>query len=159
MTEVSRRQLLKIGGATALAAGLPAGWVGGVYAADGPETPKVRIGIIALPDCSSIVMAHELGLFKRYGIESTISKEASRDCRTIERGEPLRDSKNHAFAARARRDVAADRAARPGLGRSEGGGWARAHERGRPAEWARVPPAGRGGDLQARPRRTAAIAG
>ena len=35
---------------------------------------KVRIGIIALPDCSSIVMAHELGLFKRYGIESTISR-------------------------------------------------------------------------------------
>jgi ABC-type nitrate/sulfonate/bicarbonate transport system substrate-binding protein len=31
---------------------------------DGPETPKVRIGIIALTDCSSIVMAHELGLFK-----------------------------------------------------------------------------------------------
>ena len=77
MTEVSRRQLLKIGGATALAAGLPAGWVGGVYAADGPETPKVRIGIIALTDCSSIVMAHELGLFKKHGIESTISKEAS----------------------------------------------------------------------------------
>ena len=77
MTEVSRRQLLKFGGATALTVGLPAGWVGGVYAADGPETPKVRIGIIALTDCSSIVMAHELGLFKKHGIESTISKEAS----------------------------------------------------------------------------------
>ena len=44
---------------------------------DAPETPKVRIGIIALTDCSSIVMAHELGLFKKHGIESTISKEAS----------------------------------------------------------------------------------
>ena len=43
----------------------------------GPETPKIRIGIIALTDCSSIVMAHELGLFKKYGIESVISKEAS----------------------------------------------------------------------------------
>jgi len=60
-----------------LFAGLPRGWVGGVYAADGPETPQVRIGIIALTDCSSIVMAHELGLFKKYGIESTVSKEAS----------------------------------------------------------------------------------
>src|SRR5437899_2057437 len=64
-------------GAAARFAGLPTGWAGGVYAADGPETPKVRIGIIALTDCSSIVMAHELGLFKKYGIESTLSKEAS----------------------------------------------------------------------------------
>ena len=55
----------------------PARWSGGVYASDAPETPKVRIGIIALTDCSSIVMAHELGLFKKHGIESTISKEAS----------------------------------------------------------------------------------
>ena len=37
----------------------------------------MRFGIIALTDCSSIVMAHELGLFKKHGIESTISKEAS----------------------------------------------------------------------------------
>ena len=51
--------------------------MGGVYAADAPETTKIRLGIIALTDCSSIVMAHELGLFKKYGIESTISKEAS----------------------------------------------------------------------------------
>ena len=73
----SRRDFLKITGAGALLAGLPAGWAGGAYAQDGPETPKVRIGIIALTDCSSIVMAHELGLFKKHGIESTISKEAS----------------------------------------------------------------------------------
>ena len=56
---------------------LPTRWVGGVYAADAPETTKIRFGMIALTDCSSIVMAHELGLFKKYGIESTISKEAS----------------------------------------------------------------------------------
>src|SRR5690348_17815944 len=37
----------------------------------------MRFGIIALTDCSTIVMAHELGLFKKHGIESTISKEAS----------------------------------------------------------------------------------
>jgi nitrate/nitrite transport system substrate-binding protein len=41
------------------------------------EHPEMRFGIIALTDCSSIVMAHELGLFKKHGIESTISKEAS----------------------------------------------------------------------------------
>ena len=73
----SRREFLKATGAGTLLAGLPAGWAGAAYAQDGPETPKVRIGIIALTDCSSIVMAHELGLFKKYGIESTVSKEAS----------------------------------------------------------------------------------
>src|SRR5438128_10305059 len=77
MTDVNRREFLKVSGAAVLAAGVPAGWAGGVYASDAPETPKVRIGIIALTDCSSIVMAHELGLFKKHGIESTISKEAS----------------------------------------------------------------------------------
>src|SRR5262247_87237 len=75
--DVTRRDFLKTTTTAALLASVPAGWAGGVYAADGPETPKVRIGIIALTDCSSIVMAHELGLFKKYGIESTISKEAS----------------------------------------------------------------------------------
>jgi nitrate/nitrite transport system substrate-binding protein len=77
--KLNRRDFLKVGGGAVglLLAGMPKGWVGGVYAADAPETTKVRIGIIALTDCSSIVMAHELGLFKKYGIESTISKEAS----------------------------------------------------------------------------------
>src|SRR5574341_2287812 len=77
---VTRRDFLKVAGASSLGlllSNLPARWVGGVYAADAPETTKIRFGIIALTDCSSIVMAHELGLFKKYGIESTISKEAS----------------------------------------------------------------------------------
>ena len=76
----TRRDFLKVSGASSLGlllGNLPANWAGCVYAADGPETPKIRFGIIALTDCSSIVMAHELGLFKKYGIESTISKEAS----------------------------------------------------------------------------------
>src|SRR6266446_6915891 len=75
--ELSRREIVKTSVAAALLSGLPAGWRGSAYASDAPETPKVRIGIIALTDCSSIVMAHELGLFKKHGIESTISKEAS----------------------------------------------------------------------------------
>jgi nitrate/nitrite transport system substrate-binding protein len=37
----------------------------------------MRFGIIALTDCASIVMAHELGYFKQFGIRSVISKEAS----------------------------------------------------------------------------------
>jgi hypothetical protein len=34
--------------------------------------------MIALTDCSPIVMAHELGFFKKFGINSVVSKEASR---------------------------------------------------------------------------------
>jgi len=58
-------------------AGVPKGWAGAAYPDDSPETPNVRFGIIALTDCSSIVMAHELGYFKQFGIQSVISKEAS----------------------------------------------------------------------------------
>ena len=37
----------------------------------------MRFGMIALTDCSPIVMAHELGFFKKFGINSVVSKEAS----------------------------------------------------------------------------------
>ena len=37
----------------------------------------MRFGIIALTDCAPIVMAHELGYFKKFGIDSVVSKEAS----------------------------------------------------------------------------------
>ncbi len=75
----SRRQFLTATATTAgaLLAGLPSGWVGSVYADDSPETKTMRFGIIALTDCAPIVMAHELGYFKKFGIESVISKEAS----------------------------------------------------------------------------------
>lgn len=77
---LSRRKFLKRTGQTAigaLLAGMPQGFFGGTYASEAPEVAQVRFGIIALTDCSSIVMAHELGLFKKYGIESVVSKEAS----------------------------------------------------------------------------------
>ena len=61
----------------ALAAGLPLGWTGGAYADDSPEVPDMKFGIIALTDCSSIVVAHEKGLFKKLGINSTVAKGAS----------------------------------------------------------------------------------
>jgi nitrate/nitrite transport system substrate-binding protein len=76
----SRRTFLKTTGQSTLASlmiGLPSGWTGTAYADDSPETKIIRFGIIALTDCSSIVMAHELGYFKQFGIESIISKEAS----------------------------------------------------------------------------------
>ncbi|NOT26489.1 MAG: ABC transporter substrate-binding protein [Acidobacteria bacterium] len=80
MQKGSRRSFLKSATATTagvLLAGLPKGWVGGVYAQDGPETRDLRFGIIALTDCAPIVMAHELGYFKKFGINSVVSKEAS----------------------------------------------------------------------------------
>ncbi len=38
---------------------------------------RIRIGFIPLTDCASIVMAHELGLYAKYGVNVEVSKEAS----------------------------------------------------------------------------------
>ena len=74
----TRRNLLKAATPLgALLAGLPKGWAGSTYASDAPETKTVRFGIIALTDNVPIVMAHELGFFKKFGIDSIVSKEAS----------------------------------------------------------------------------------
>lgn len=81
ISPLARREFLrtttKALGAGALLSGLPKGWVGSAYADDTPETADIKLGIIALTDCSSIVVAHEKGLFKKYGINSTVSKGAS----------------------------------------------------------------------------------
>ena len=79
MHTTSRRQFLATAGSVAasLLAGVPRGWAGGAYADDSPEVSTIRFGIIALTDCAPIVMAHELGFFKKFGITSVISKEAS----------------------------------------------------------------------------------
>ena len=80
--KVSRRRLLRAGGTTlgALAASSAyraisprASWGAG----EGPETPDINFGMIALTDCSPIVIAHEKGLFKKYGVNSTVTKGAS----------------------------------------------------------------------------------
>ena len=76
-TPLTRRSILRQAGLGALLSGLPSGWVGSAYADDSPETADIKLGIIALTDCSPIVIAHEKGLFKKYGINSTVSKEAS----------------------------------------------------------------------------------
>jgi len=79
--DLSRRQFLARAGKGltlgALFAGLPKGWVGSAFASDAPETTKMRFGIIALTDCSPMVIAHEKGFFKKYGIESTVAKGAN----------------------------------------------------------------------------------
>jgi len=45
-------------------------------ASDAPEVSDIRFGMIALTDCSPIVIAHEKGIFKKYGINSTVIKGA-----------------------------------------------------------------------------------
>ncbi len=77
----TRRQFLGTGvkglGAAALLSALPKGWVGSVYADDAPEVADMKFGMIALTDCSPIVIAHEKGFFKKYGINSTVTKGAN----------------------------------------------------------------------------------
>ena len=38
---------------------------------------KIKIGFIPLTDCASIVMAHELGLYKKHGLDVEVTREAS----------------------------------------------------------------------------------
>jgi nitrate/nitrite transport system substrate-binding protein len=77
----NRRKFLSTSAKTSalglLYSGLPTAWAGAQTASDAPETPNVNFGIIALTDCSPIVIAHEKGLFKKYGINSTVTKGAS----------------------------------------------------------------------------------
>ncbi len=74
---MNRRQLLKTTTLSSLLAGLPKAFTGTAYASEAPEVADLKFGIIALTDCSPIVIAHEKGLFKKYGINSTVSKGAS----------------------------------------------------------------------------------
>ena len=88
-TPFSRRKLIKtaaVAGGAALLSQLPGCSkteaenktpqvnIGG---GEGPEHPKMNFGMIALTDCSPIVIAHEKGFFKKYGIDSTVSKLAN----------------------------------------------------------------------------------
>src|SRR5690349_14595615 len=43
----------------------------------GADDKPIRIGFIPLTDSASVVMAQELGLFKKYGVNVVVSKEAS----------------------------------------------------------------------------------
>ncbi len=44
---------------------------------EAPETPNLKLGIIALTDCSPIVVAAEKGFFAKYGLRVTVAKQAS----------------------------------------------------------------------------------
>ena len=74
---IDRRRFLRTAGAGLGAAAWLRGTGRVAWASDAPETPDLKFGIIALTDCSPIVIAHEKGLFKKYGINSTVSKGAS----------------------------------------------------------------------------------
>lgn len=78
----SRREFLKrtlIASGAAMFGGVAPMFLQNAYAADfgKPEKTDLTIGFIPLTDCASVVMAGELGLFKKYGLNVTISKEAS----------------------------------------------------------------------------------
>ena len=73
---LTRRNVLKTAGLFA-GASLLSRVQGVAYAADAPEVTDLNFGIIALTDCSPIVIAHEKGLFKKYGINSKVTKGAS----------------------------------------------------------------------------------
>jgi nitrate/nitrite transport system substrate-binding protein len=74
---LTRRGLLARGAAAAAVLGLPtllrAPAAGAARAAGGP----IKIGFIALTDCASVVMAHELGFFEQRGVEVQLVKQAS----------------------------------------------------------------------------------
>jgi nitrate/nitrite transport system substrate-binding protein len=74
VTRRSRRQFLEMSVAALGAALLRSGRV---WASDAPEVADLKFGMIALTDCSPIVIAHEKGLFKKHGINSVVSKGAS----------------------------------------------------------------------------------
>src|SRR5918992_1342210 len=86
MTTRNRRQLLR--GALGMGMAAAAPWMtsgcgsgtaapAGTGTTSGSTSGKIRIGFIPLTDCASVVMAHELGLYKKHGVDVEVSKEAS----------------------------------------------------------------------------------
>jgi nitrate/nitrite transport system substrate-binding protein len=82
LQDPARRSLMRGALATGLAASaLGGGFFSPLVFADGalgkPEKTSLKIGFIPLTDCASVVMAKELGLFKKYGLDVEVTKEAS----------------------------------------------------------------------------------
>lgn len=80
---ISRRSFIQ-GGAAALSAGTllsmvpapirSAAWAAGT---EGLEKTRLRLGFIPLTDCAPLVIAATKGHFRKYGLDVTLSKEAS----------------------------------------------------------------------------------
>jgi nitrate/nitrite transport system substrate-binding protein len=73
-TGLTRREILKRGSAAAAAAAIPS--LLQARPAAGGSKP-VKIGFIALTDCASVVMAQELGFYKRRSVDVQLVKQAS----------------------------------------------------------------------------------
>jgi len=85
----SRRQVLRaLAGASLLGAAAVSGLAGcekkkttvaGVQTSSGdaPEVTDLRFGMIALTDCSPLVIAEKKGFFKKYGINGIVDKKAN----------------------------------------------------------------------------------
>jgi len=80
---VSRRDLMRKGAKLAAAATVlsaipaslrPVAWAAG---SEGLEKQKLSLGIIPLTDCAPLVIAKERGYFEKFGLEVSLSREAS----------------------------------------------------------------------------------
>ena len=70
-SQVSRRDFLKVAAGTAASFVLPNIWI------QARAASTIKLGFIALTDAASIIMAKELGLFKKYGVDVEVVKQAS----------------------------------------------------------------------------------
>jgi nitrate/nitrite transport system substrate-binding protein len=75
-TGLTRRDVLKRGSALATAAAVPS-LLSARPARSATSAKTIKIGFIALTDCSSVVMAHELGFYKARGLDVQLIKQAS----------------------------------------------------------------------------------
>ena len=71
MNKINRRQFLKTAALTGASFALPHIWI--KTQAAGP----IKLGFIALTDSASVIMAKELGLYKKYGVDVEVVKQAS----------------------------------------------------------------------------------
>ena len=78
-TSITKRSLIKSVGAVGIYSMIDPVVKSGAWAAgsDAPEKTDVKVSFIALTDCSSVVMANQLGLDKKYGVKIIPTKEAS----------------------------------------------------------------------------------
>ena len=79
IASLSRRSLLQVTGASALAVAARALVPGGAFAqGTGPEVKGTKLGYIALTDSAPLIIAKEKGLFAKHGVpDMEILKQAS----------------------------------------------------------------------------------
>jgi len=66
-TSVNRRELLKMGGLGALSSLVPSA---ATFAQEKKWDPTIRIGYLPITDASALLVAHEMGFFKKEGLDS-----------------------------------------------------------------------------------------